>query len=110
MVRSLLPVFLFALNAEAQTPSVTYADATRPGRGKLLGGEAVGAGTNVFSGEFGWPSISLGFTHGLGADVDVGVRFDLLNRLEQNIERSMGFLQQVRLRPARTAASHSSAP
>ena len=34
-------------------------------RWSLYGGETVAPGQDVFSGEVGWPSTSLGWTHGL---------------------------------------------
>jgi len=52
-------------------------------RYSLLGGETVGAGVDVVSGEFGWPGISFGFTHGTSRDSDVGARFDLLFGFEE---------------------------
>jgi len=38
----------------------------------------VAAGQDVFSGEVGWPSTTLGWTHGLTDTTDAGVRFDVL--------------------------------
>jgi len=43
-----------------------------------LGGETVGSGVNVVSGEFGWPSVTFGITHGVSPTADIGLKFDLL--------------------------------
>ncbi len=58
------------------------------GHYSLLGGETVGAGTNVVSGEFGWPSVTFGYTHGLNRNTDIGLKFDLLFGIEGATELS----------------------
>jgi hypothetical protein len=68
----------------------------------LLGGETVGSGADVVSGEFGWPGISFGFTHGTSRDADVGVRFDLLFGFEE-VSRSSQFGIGIRV-PLRLTA------
>jgi len=73
----------FALQAEAQTRKTDTAPPPPGTRYSLLGGETVGTGVDVVSGEFGWPGISFGFTHGLNRDQDVGLRFDLLFGIEE---------------------------
>lgn len=72
--------------AGAQTrPARTGAAETTlaPAQYSLLGGETVPAGADVVSAEFGWPSVTFGFTHGTGANSDVGLRFDLLYGVEE---------------------------
>src|SRR5947208_4596053 len=85
-MRTLIKVLVLALavafEATAQTRRTSDITAAPSGRYSLLGGETVGTGTNVVSGEFGWPSITFGFTHGLSRDRDVGAKFDLLFGIE----------------------------
>jgi len=85
-MRTLIKVLVLALavafEATAQTRRTSDITAAPSGRYSLLGGETVGTGTNVVSGEFGWPSITFGYTHGLNRDRDVGVKFDLLFGVE----------------------------
>ena len=83
-MRKILMAFVvagtLAFEASAQSRRDT---APPPGtRYSLLGGETVPTGMNVVSGEFGWPSVSFGVTHGLRRDTDVGARFDLLFGVE----------------------------
>ncbi len=70
----------FALEAEAQSRTAAPAPGTPY---SLLGGETVGNGVDVASGEFGWPGISFGWTHGVNRDADIGARFDLLFGFEE---------------------------
>src|SRR5712671_3090330 len=80
-MRKMLMVFAlaaaFPFQANAQTRS-TVGD----GRYSLLGGEVLGKGVNAVSGEFGWPSITFGYTHGMGQNWDIGAKFDLLYGVE----------------------------
>ncbi len=69
---------VFPFQANAQTRSSTVGD----GRYSLLGGEVLGKGVNAVSGEFGWPSITFGYTHGMGQNWDIGGKFDLLYGVE----------------------------
>jgi hypothetical protein len=67
--------------------AATAASAQRYGtttgaRYSLLGADTVPNGQDVVSGEVGWPSISLGVTHGTGPRSDIGLRFDLLYGFE----------------------------
>lgn len=90
-----LSLFL-ALPAVAQR----RADTGSVGRYSLLGGETVGAGTNVVSGEFGWPSVTFGITHGMSRDADIGLRFDLLFGVEGATQASqfgVGFRVPLRM-------------
>jgi hypothetical protein len=77
LIHVLVLTLAVALPAAAQRRT-TDISAPTTGRYSLLGGETVGTGTNVVSGEFGWPSVTFGVTHGLSRDTDVGAKFDLL--------------------------------
>jgi hypothetical protein len=48
----------------------------------LVAGDAGGKGADWVSAQFGWPSISLGYTHGVSDRADLGVRFDLIYGVE----------------------------
>ena len=87
----------FALQASAQTRRSDTASSAG-GRYSLLGGETVGSGVDVVSGEFGWPSISFGYTHGLRRDADIGARFDLLFGFEGTTGSQFGVGFRVPLR------------
>ncbi|TMA17123.1 MAG: hypothetical protein E6J86_01555 [Deltaproteobacteria bacterium] len=82
LIKVLVPALAVAFQATAQTRRSSDITAAPSGRYSLLGGETVGTGTNVVSGEFGWPSITFGYTHGLNRDRDVGLKFDLLFGVE----------------------------
>jgi hypothetical protein len=77
MIEAAVLSMLVALPALAQTRSSTIPPPPT-GRYSLLGGETVGSGVNVVSGEFGWPSVTFGITHGVSRDADIGLKFDLL--------------------------------
>jgi hypothetical protein len=82
MIKVLVLALAVAFQASAQARRTTDITAAPSGRYSLLGGETVGTGTNVVSGEFGWPSITFGYTHGLSHNTDVGAKFDLLFGVE----------------------------
>ena len=82
MIKVLVLALAVAFQASAQARRTTDITAAPSGRYSLLGGETVGTGTNVVSGEFGWPSITFGYTHGLNHNTDVGAKFDLLFGVE----------------------------
>ncbi len=67
-------------------------------RWSLYGGETLAAGQDVFSGEVGWPSTSLGWTHGLTDTTDAGVRFDVLYAFETTTDTHFGLGLRVPLR------------
>jgi hypothetical protein len=50
----------------------------------------VPTGVDVVSGEFGWPSVSFGLTHGLSSRSDVGIKFDLLYGVEYTTNTQFG--------------------
>ena len=67
-------------------------------RWSLYGGETVAPGVDVFGGEIGWPSTSLGWTHGLTDTTDAGVRLDVLYALETTTETHFGLALRVPVR------------
>jgi len=86
------------LSAAAASPAFAQARTTPGGQYSLLGGTTVPAGTDVVSGEFGWPSASFGLTHGMSGTTDVGFRFDLLWGLEYTTISQFGIGFRVPLR------------
>lgn len=97
MLTGIVLLLSIAVPAAAQT---RRSDTGATGRYSLLGGETVGTGTNVVSGEFGWPSVSFGITHGVNRDADVGLRFDLLFGVEGATQLSqfgVGFRAPLRM-------------
>ena len=88
LIQALVLTMAVALGATAQTRRTTDISAPVTGRYSLLGGETVGTGVNVVSGEFGWPSVTFGITHGLSRETDVGAKFDLLFGVEGATEAS----------------------
>lgn len=83
------------LCAAAASPAFAQARTTPY---SLLGGTTVPAGTDVVSGEFGWPSASFGFTHGTGPTSDVGFKFDLIYGFESTTISQFGIGFRVPLR------------
>lgn len=67
-------------------------------RWSLYGGETVAAGQDVFGGEVGWPSTSIGWTHGLTDTTDAGIRFDVLYAFETTTDTHFGLGLRVPLR------------
>src|SRR6267378_3329215 len=82
----------------AASPAFAQGRTTPGGQYSLLGGTTVPAGTDVVSGEFGWPSTSFGFTHGMGPSTDVGFRFDLIYGFENTTNSQFGIGFRVPLR------------
>ena len=87
------------LSAAAASPAFAQARTTPGGQYSLLGGTTVPAGTDVVSGEFGWPSATFGFTHGMSGTMDVGFKFDLIFGFEDTTtsQFGIGFRVPVRL-------------
>ena len=67
-------------------------------RWSLYGGETVAAGQDIFGGEVGWPSTSIGWTHGLTDTTDAGIRFDVLYAFETTTDTHFGLGVRVPLR------------
>jgi opacity protein-like surface antigen len=87
----------FAVAAAALVTAAAHAQDKIP-RASLIGGETVDAGQDVFSSEIGWPSVSLGYTHGLTPYTDAGVRFDVLYAIEGTTQDRFGLGLRVPLR------------
>src|SRR5512141_1733510 len=81
-MRTTLKLLVLSLSIAVPAAAQRRTAAGSVARYSLLGGETVGAGTNVVSGEFGWPSVTFGYTHGLNRDTDIGLKFDLLFGVE----------------------------
>src|SRR5256714_11633795 len=86
------------LCAAAVSPAFAQGRTTTGGQYSLLSGTTVPGGTDVVSGEFGWPSVSFGFTHGTGPTSDVGFKFDLLFGFENTKNSQFGIGFRVPLR------------
>src|SRR5712664_4620679 len=82
----------------AASPVFAQARTIPGGQYSLLGGTTVPSGTDVVSGEFGWPSASFGFTHGMSSTTDVGFKFDLLFGFENTTISQFGIGFRVPLR------------
>src|SRR3954471_9222960 len=99
-MRSMLKVLVLSLSIAVPAAAQRRTDTSATGRYSLLGGETVGAGVDVVSGEFGWPSVTFGYTHGLSRDTDIGLRFDLLFGVEGATQASqfgVGFRVPMRM-------------
>jgi hypothetical protein len=86
------------LCAAAASPAFAQARTTPAGQYSLLGGTTVPTGTDVVSGEFGWPSATFGFTHGTSPTSDVGFKFDLIYGFENTTTSQFGIGFRVPLR------------
>jgi hypothetical protein len=86
------------LCAAAASPAFAQARTTPGGQYSLLGGTTVPTGTDVVSGEFGWPSATFGLTHGMSPNSDVGFKFDLLFGFENTTTSQFGIGFRVPLR------------
>ena len=82
----------------AASPVFAQARTTPGGQYSLLGGTTVPSGTDVVSGEFGWPSATFGFTHGTGPSTDIGFKFDLIYGYENTTTSQFGIGFRVPLR------------
>ncbi len=74
----------------AASPAFAQARTTPGGQYSLLGGTTVPTGSDVVSGEFGWPSATFGLTHGTGPNTDVGFKFDLIWGFEDRSTSQFG--------------------
>jgi hypothetical protein len=82
----------------AASPAIAQGRTTPGGQYSLLGGTTVPTGTDVVSGEFGWPSATFGFTHGTSPTSDVGIKFDLIYGFENTNTTQFGIGFRVPLR------------
>jgi len=88
-------VVALAVSGEARAQ---VRSAAAPSGYSLLGGTTVPTGADVISGEFGWPSATFGFTHGMGPTTDVGIKFDLLYGFEYTTTSQFGIGVRIPLR------------
>jgi hypothetical protein len=91
-VATVLSLALLATAAHAQSrrTSLTRDGTSARGNYSLLGADTVPTGVDVASGEFGYPSVSFGLTHGTSPTSDVGVRFDILYGFENTTLSEFG--------------------
>lgn len=75
----------------------------------LHSGDTLHSGDNMVYGEFGWPSVALGFQHGMSSKVDIGFRLDLLYGLEYTTFTQLGLGMRVPIRISLTKSSKFSA-
>ena len=92
-----LALFATAARAQSRRTSLTGSSSSR-GNYSLLGADTVPNGVDVASGEFGFPGVSLGLTHGTSANSDIGVKFDILYALENTSNSEFGLGVRVPLR------------
>jgi hypothetical protein len=93
-----LALFATAAHAQSRRSSLTASSTSRSGHYSLLGGETVPAGVDVASGEFGYPGVSFGLTHGTSATSDIGVRFDILYGFENTTISEFGIGARIPFR------------
>jgi hypothetical protein len=74
------------------------AHAQQAQRWSLVAGETVGDGQNAASTEIGWPGVSIGWTYGLTAYTDMGLRFDVLYAVDDTTQTRFGLGGRVPLR------------
>src|SRR6266446_1348853 len=84
------------LAAAAASPA--FGQGRTAGQYSLLGGTTVPSGVDVVDGEFGWPSATFGFTHGMSPTTDVGFKFDLIYGFEGRTTSQFGIGFRVPLR------------
>jgi len=87
IVASMLALAAFAAGSEAKAA----------GWG-LHSGDTLNAGDNMLYGEVGWPSLDLGFQHGMSPKVDLGFRFSLLYGYEYTPWTHVGLGMRVPIR------------
>jgi hypothetical protein len=99
-VATVLSLALLATAAHAQSrrTSLTSSGTSRSGHYSLLGGETVPTGVDVVSGEFGYPGVSFGLTHGTSPTSDIGLRFDILYGFENTTISEFGIGVRVPFR------------
>jgi hypothetical protein len=66
----------------------------------LHSGDTLRGGDNMVYGEFGWPSVALGFQHGMSSKVDLGFRLDLIYGLEYTTTTALGMGMRMPIRIA----------
>ena len=61
-------------------------------------GDTVRSGDNMIYGEVGWPSLGIGFQHGMSDKVDLGVRFDFIYGWDYTTATQLGMGLRVPIR------------
>jgi len=92
-----LALFATAARAQSRRTSLTGSSSSRSNY-SLLGADTVPNGVDVASGEFGFPGVSFGLTHGTGANSDIGIKFDILYGFESTTISEFGLGVRVPLR------------
>jgi len=64
----------------------------------IIGGQTVSPGADVIYGEFGWPDVTLGYTHGMSHNFDLGARMKLIYGVEGTTSTQFGMAFDVPLR------------
>jgi len=79
------------------------------GNWSILGAETLAPGTDAVHGEFGWPDVSFGYTHGISPGFDIGAKMSLVYGFENttvNSEFGMAFAIPLRWSLARQGSAH----
>ena len=92
-----LALFATAAHAQSRRTSLTGSSSSR-GNYSLLGADTVPTGVDVASGEFGFPGVSFGLTHGTSSTSDIGIKFDILYGFESTTISEFGLGVRVPLR------------
>ena len=64
----------------------------------MLGAQTVAPDNDVVYGTFGWPDVTLGYTHGVARDFDIGARMQFIYGLENTTTTQFGMAFAVPLR------------
>jgi len=84
-------------HAQSRRTSLTGSSSSRSNY-SLLGADTVPNGVDVASGEFGFPGVTFGLTHGTGPTSDIGIKFDILYGFENTTISEFGLGVRVPLR------------
>jgi len=87
-----------AAHAQSRRTSLTSSGTSRSGNYSLLGADTVPTGVDIASGEFGYPGVSFGLTHGTSPTSDIGLRFDILYGFENTTISEFGIGVRVPFR------------
>lgn len=98
IVASTLALAAFAAGSEARAAGAGWG---------LHSGDTLRSGDNMVYGEFGWPSVAIGFQHGMSEKVDLGFRLDLLYGFEYTTWTQPGVGMGMRV-PIRISMAKSS--
>ncbi len=94
-----------ALAAAALAASLLYAPAAEAqarsraaSGGSLLGAETLAPGRDMLSARFGWPDLTLEYTHGMSPGFDLGGRFQFVYGVESTTTSKFGIAFAVPMR------------